>query len=376
MDHRAHSEHDKMTMKIGFLGYQFMGKTHTNALDRLPMFFPDAPDVERSVLIGRTRDAVASAADQLGFATVETDWRDAIDDIDILYNLGPNHVHVDPTVAALENDVHVFCEKPLAPTMQGAEEMATAARQSDAQAGVAFNYRYVPAIQLAKRMLEAGEFGDIQRFRGEYMQGWLSDPDIPWSWRHDEDAAGAGVVGDVGSHTIDLARWLVGDIEKISGHLQTVIDERPVDDAEETRPVTTDDEYSALAEFDSGAMGVFEGSRVATGKKGENSIEIYGSKGGFRFDMERLNELEVWTEENEGRERILVTEDDHPYMDAWWPAGHIIGWEHTFVHENYEFLTAIDEAREYEPDFETGFEVQQVVDAIGQSHDSDSWVQV
>jgi predicted dehydrogenase len=365
-----------MAIEIGFLGYQFMGKAHTNALDRLPMFFPDAPDVERSILIGRTRDAVASAADQLGFATVETDWRDAIDDIDVLYNLGPNHVHVDPTVTALESDVHVFCEKPLAPTVQGAEEMVTAARQSDAHAGVAFNYRYVPALQLAKRMLESGKFGDVQRFRGEYMQGWLSDPDIPWSWRHDEDAAGAGVVGDVGSHTIDLARWLVGDIEKISGHLRTVIDERPVDDAEETRPVTTDDEYSALAEFDSGAMGVFEGSRVATGKKGENSIEIYGSKGGFRFDMERLNELEVWTEENEGRERILVTEDDHPYMDAWWPTGHIIGWEHTFVHENYEFLTAIDEARGYKPDFETGFEVQRVVDAIGRSHDSDSWVQV
>lgn len=363
-----------MTLTTGFLGYKFMGKAHANALARLPMFFPDAPAVERSVLIGRTRAAVESAANQFGFQRVETDWKRAIEDIDVLYNLGPNHVHVEPTVTALENDVHVFCEKPLAPRLDGAKEMAAAARQSDALAGVAFNYRYMPAIQLAKRLLDAGEFGDIRRFRGKYLQGWLADPDAPWSWRNDEELAGSGVVGDVGSHTIDLARWLVGDIASVSGHLETFIEERPVDG--ETRPVTTDDEYSALLEFDNGAMGVLEGSRVATGKKGENAIEVYGSKGGFRFNMERLNELEVMTEDTDGWERILVTEDDHPYMDAWWPTGHIIGWEHAFVHENYEFLSAIDDNREYSPNFETGLAVQEVVDAIKRSHSRSSWVTV
>ncbi len=363
-----------MTLSAGFLGYRFMGKAHANALSKLPMFFPDAPAVERSVLIGRTEEAVASAADQLGFDRFETDWEAALDDIDILYNLGPNDVHVEPTVEALERDIHVFCEKPLAPTTSGAEQMATAARESDALAGVAFNYRYVPAIQLAKRMLEEGKFGEIRRFRGQYLQDWQADSDDEWVWRNDSEAAGTGSLGDQGSHTLDLARWLVGDIERVSGHLETFITERPVGDGDEMRPVTTDDEYSALGEFENGAMGVFEGSRIATGHKGGNAIEVYGTAGGFRFSLDRLNELEVWTAGSSGFERILVTEDDHPYMDAWWPTGHTIGWEHTFVHENYEFLSAIADGESYEPGFETGLAVQRLVDAIERSDDAGSWV--
>ncbi|GGN94372.1 MULTISPECIES: Gfo/Idh/MocA family protein [Haloarcula] len=362
-----------MTLDVGFLGYSFMGKAHANALARLPMFFPDAPEVNRSVLVGRTESAVRSAADRLGFDRVETDWADAVDDVDVLYNLGPNHVHVDPTVRALENDVHVFCEKPLAPTLDGAREMAAAAEASDAIAGVAFNYRYLPAIQLAKRLLDAGEFGRIRRFHGQYLQGWQADPDDEWTWRNDEASAGSGAVGDVGAHTIDLARFLVGDLERVSGHLETFIHERPTGDGER-EPVTTDDEYSALAAFENGAMGVFEGSRVATGRKGDNTVEVYGSKGGFKFSMERLNELEVTTETTDGFDRILVTEDDHPYMDAWWPTGHIIGWEHTFVHENFEFLSAIADGGCYEPSFDAGLAAQRVVDAIERSHSQETWV--
>ena len=365
-----------MTLRVGFLGYRFMGTAHANALARLPMFFPDTPDTERTVLIGRTPDAVEEAADYLGFETVETDWETALRDIDILYNLGPTHVHVEPTVAALERNIHVFCEKPLAPRIDGAEEMAAAARKSEAVTATGFNYRYVPALQLAKRMLEAGEFGKIRRFRGQYLQNWQADPDHEWVWRNDAGTAGTGAVGDQGSHTIDLAQWFIGDIDRLSGHLKTFITERPVGNGDESRPVTTDDEYAALAEFENGAMGVFEGSRVATGKKGGNEIEVYGSEGGFRFDMERLNELEVFTADNGGFERVLVTDDDHPYMDAWWPTGHTIGWEHTFVHENYEFLSAIAEDRPYKPDFETGVRVQRVVDAIERSDDSGSWVSV
>jgi predicted dehydrogenase len=357
-----------------------MGKAHANALDRLPMFFPDAPATNRAVLIGRDRDAVESAADQFGFDRVETDWEDALDDVDVLYNLGPNHVHVEPTVTALERDVHVLCEKPLAPGVEGARRMAAAARESDAVAGAAFNYRYVPALQLAKRMLDAGEFGDIRRFRGRYLQGWLADPEAPWSWRNDEEIAGTGVLGDVGSHTLDLARWLVGDIDRVTGHLETFVEERPVEgsgtpaESRESRPVTTDDEYSALAAFESGAMGVFEGSRVATGKKGDNALEVYGTKGGFRFSMERLNELEVLTEDNRGWERVLVTGDDDPFVDHWWPDGHVIGWEHAFVHENYEFLKAIADGRAYEPGFEDGLAVQRLVDAIKRGHERGEWV--
>lgn len=363
-----------MTLTTGFLGYRFMGKAHANALDRLPMFFPDAPDVERSVLIGRNREALEEAADRLGFDRVETDWEAAIGDVDVLYNLGPTHVHVEPTVTALENDVHVLCEKPLAPTLEEAHRMAAAARQSDAIAGVGFNYRYIPAIRLAKRMTDADAFGQIRRFRGQYLQGWLADPDDPWSWRNDADMAGTGVLGDVGSHTFDLARWLVGDIDAVMGRLKTFVDERPVEGTDETRSVTTDDEYSALVDFASGAMGVMEGSRVATGHKGGNAIEVYGTDGGFRFDMERLNELEVQTKDDDGWERILVTDDDHPYMDAWWPPGHIIGWEHAFVHENYEFLSAVAGDGEYGPGFEDGLATQRIVDAVERSHSTGSRV--
>ena len=364
-----------MTFKVGFLGYRFMGKAHANAIARLPMFFPDAPDIERSVLIGRTAEALEDAADTLGFASIETDWEAALDDIDILYNLGPTHVHVDPTVAALNRDIHVLCEKPLAPRTAGAEKMAEAAKKSDATAGIGFNYRYVPALQLAKRMLDAGEFGEIRRIRGQYLQGWQADTDDEWVWRNDEERSGSGALGDVGAHTIDLARWLTGEIDRVSGHLDTFVTERPAG-GDGTRPVTTDDEYSAIVTFENGATGVFEGSRVATTRKGGNEIEMYGSEGGFRFDMERLNELEVYTQDADGFERVLVTADDHPYMNAWWPTGHVIGWEHTFVHENYEFLSAIAEGRPYSPDFETGVAVHRVVDAIQQSDEDGSWVSI
>jgi len=357
-----------MTLKTGFLGYRLMGKAHANALDRLPMFFPDTPAVERSVLIGRTRDAVEEAADRLGFDRVETDWETAIADIDVLYNLGPTSVHLEPTVAALENDVHVLCEKPLALTVEEARRMDAAARRSDAHAGIGFNYRYVPALRLAKEMADTGAFGDIRRFRGQYLQGWIADPDAPWSWRNDADMAGTGALGDVGAHTVDLARWIVGDIDSVTGQLRTFVDERPVEGTDERRPVTTDDEYSALVDFTSGTMGVVEGSRVATGHKGGNVIEAYGTEGGFRFDMERLNELEVQTRDDDGWERILVTDDDHPYMDAWWPTGHIIGWEHTFVHQSYEFLSAIAADSEFRPNFADGVAVQKVLDAIERSH--------
>lgn len=363
-----------MTLRIGFLGYQFMGKAHANALARLPMFFPDAPEIKRSVLIGRTPDAVAAAAERLGFDAVETDWEAALNEISVLYNLGPTHAHVEPTVAALERDIHVFCEKPLAPTLAGAEQMAEAARESDATAATGFNYRYVPALQLAKQMLDDGEFGEIRRVRGQYLQDWQADPDDEWVWRNDADAAGTGALGDQGSHTLDLAQWLVGDIERVAGHLETFVTERPVEDGEGTREVTTGDEYSALAAFENGAMGVLEASRVAPGHKANNDIEVYGSEGGFRFSLERMNELDVCTADSEQFERVLVTEDDHPYMDAWWPAGHTIGWEHTFVHENYEFLSAIDAGGSYDPDFETGLGVQRLVDAIERSHETDSWI--
>ena len=362
------------------LGYRFMGKAHSNALARLPMFFPDAPDVRRDVLIGRDEDALADAADRFGFDRTATDWRDVVDEVDILYNLGPNHLHPEPSIAALEAGTHVLCEKPLAPTLAAAERMRNAAEDSEAVAGAAFNYRFLPAIQYAKGLIEDGELGEIHHVRGSYLQDWLVDPEAPWVWRLDEELAGSGVLGDLGAHTIDLARFLVGEvtgeIERISGHLQTFVEERPVPDEDETRPVTVDDAYSAQAAFENGAVGTFEASRFATGHKNDHAIAIHGSKGSVRFSLERLNELEVMREGNRGYETVLVTDETDPYVDRWWPPGHVIGWEHTFVHENYEFLSSVANGEAFSPSFSEAYRVQQVLAAIQESDERGEWVAI
>ncbi|WP_458188483.1 Gfo/Idh/MocA family protein [Haladaptatus sp. NG-WS-4] len=381
-----------MTLKVGVLGYRFMGNAHANALARLPMFFPDAPDVERHVLVGRDEEALAEAADRLGFAETSTDWEEVVDEVDVFYNLGPNFVHAEPSIAALDAGVPVLCEKPLAATVEDAERMADAAESAGVPTATAFNYRFIPAIQYAKGLIDDGVLGEIHHFRGRYLQDWLVDPDAPWSWRNDEELAGSGALGDLGAHTIDLARFLVGDVERVSGHLETFVDERPVPDEDETRPVTVDDAYSAQAELEGGVMGTFEASRLATGHKNDHSIEIHGSEGSLKFSLERLNELEVLRGDDRGYETVLVTDESDPYIDHWWPPGHVIGWEHTFVHENYEFLSAVDDeasetprdgggetdgaGSEYHPNFADGLAVQRVLDAIEKSDERGEWVAV
>ncbi|WP_408958087.1 Gfo/Idh/MocA family protein [Natrinema sp. 74] len=371
-----------MTLEVGVLGYRFMGKAHANAMARLPMFFPDAPEIERSVLVGRDEAALEDAADRFGFESISTDWEAVIDDVDAFYNLGPNHVHPEPSIAALEAGTPVFCEKPLAPTLEEADVMAETARAAgdDVPAGCAFNYRFVPAIRYAKALLEAGELGEIRHVRGRYLQDWLVDPEAPWSWRNDEELAGSGTLGDLGSHSVDLLRFLVGsddlagEIERVSGHLQTFVEERPVAGSDERRAVTVDDAYTAQLEFANGAMGTLEGSRFATGHKNDHTVEVHGSEGSLKFSLERLNELELLRDGNRGYETILVTDEDDPYVDHWWPPGHVLGWEHTFVHENYEFLSAVADGREFAPSFADGLAAQQVLDAIAESDDEGRWI--
>ena len=371
-------------LQIGMLGYRFMGKAHSNALARLPMFFPEAPAIERHTLIGRDEEPLADAADRFGFSQTATDWEAVIDEVDVFYNLGPNHLHAEPSIAALEAGTPVLCEKPLAPTLQEAEAMRDAAAAADVPAGCAFNYRFVPAIQYAKGLIESGDLGEIRHVRGRYLQDWLVDPDAPWAWRMDADLAGSGALGDLGAHTIDLARFLVGDqaggIERVSGHLETFVDERPVYDddgnVEEYRPVTVDDAYTAQAAFSNGAVGSFEASRFATGHKNDHTIEIHGSEGSLKFSLERLNELEVLTGESRGYETVLVTDETDPYVDHWWPPGHVVGWEHTFVHENFEFLSAVDAGAAFSPSFDDAYRIQEVLDAIERSDDRGAWVDV
>jgi predicted dehydrogenase len=369
-----------MALKISVLGYRFMGRAHSNAFARLPMFFDDAPAIERHTLVGRDEGALAAAADRFGFANTETDWEAAIDEVDVFYNLGPNHLHPEPSIAALDADVPVFCEKPLAPTVADAERMAEAAAESDAIAGCAFNYRFVPAIQYAKNLIDAGELGEIRHVRGRYLQDWGADPEDPWSWRMDEEFAGSGALGDLGAHTVDLARFLVGeqagDIERVSGHLATFVEERPVADSDESRPVTVDDAYSAQAAFAGGAMGTFEASRMASGHKNDHTIAVHGSEGSLKFSLERLNELKLLRENDRGYETVLVTDESDPYVEHWWPPGHVLGWEHTFVHEDYEFLSAVAAGDHYEPSFATACEVQRVLGAIERSDERGAWVDV
>ncbi len=368
-----------MTLDVGVLGYRFMGRAHANALSRLEMFFPDAPDTNRSVLIGRDESALEAAADRLGFDSTATDWEDTLNKIDVLYNLGPNHVHVEPSIAALEAGVSVLCEKPLAPTFSDATRMAAAARESPATAGIAFNYRFVPAIQYARNLIADGALGTIHHVRARYLQDWLVDPEAPWSWRLDKSLAGSGALGDLGAHSIDLVRFLLGDqvgpIERLSGQLTTFVDERPVPDEDEPRPVTVDDAYSAQVAFASGATGLFEASRFANGHDNDNTVVINGSDGSLRFSLERLNELELLTGEDRGYQTVLVTDSDDPYVEHWWPPGHVLGWEHTFVHENYEFLSAVRDDETFTPDFQDGLAVQRIMDAIQRSDRDGTWIE-
>jgi len=376
-----------MTLDVGLLGYRFMGQAHANALARLPMFFPEVPETNRHTLVGRDEDALAEAVDQLGFDRYRTDWGEAIEEVDVLYNLAPNSLHPEPSIAALEAGTSVFCEKPLAHTLEAAEDMAAAAADSDSTAGIAFNYRFVPAIQYARELIAAGELGEIHHVRATYLQDWLVDPEAPWSWRNSAEIAGSGALGDLGAHSIDLAQFLLDEeIDRVSGHLKTFVEERPVPgddggglDAEgsesaERREVTVDDAYTAQAAFEGGAVATFEASRFATGHDNANVIEINGSDGSLRFDLERLNELEVLRDGNRGFETVMVTDGEDPYIDRWWPPGHIIGWEHTFVHENYEFLSAVQAGESHSPDFQDGLQVQRVLDAIERSDERGEWI--
>lgn len=369
-----------MTYKIGMLGHGFMGKTHSNALSRIPLFFEDAPEIELEFIAGIPEEGVSKASKRYGFNRYTTDLDEVVeeDDIDIIANLTPNFLHSEPSIKALENGKSVFCEKPLANTLENARKMTKAAEKSDGEAGISFVYRFVPAIRLAKQMIDEGLLGEIHHFRGLYLQDWLVDPEAPWTWRVDEESAGSGSLGDLGAHSIDLARYLVGDIESVSGHLKTFVDERPLPEEEGTKPVTVDDAYSMQAEFENGAMGLFEASRFSTGYKNDNKIEIHGSDGAIRFSLESINELEIYdrSDDEGGFKTILVTNPEHPFIEAWWPPGHVIGWEHAFVHEWVSFLTAISKGEEYHPNFKDGLRVQEVLEAAMRSAEERKWVKV
>lgn len=373
------------TLNFAMIGYQFMGKAHSHALHDVAQFFPDLPvRPVKKVLCGRDAARVARVAAQWGWETWTTDWRTVVrrPDVDAVIVGTPNHVHAEICLEACAAGKHILCEKPLALNASEAERMAEAARRSGVCHGVAFNYRRVPAVALAHQMIRAGRLGRITHYRAMYLQDWLVDPDRPLTWRLRRETAGSGVLGDLLSHVADLARHLVGEITDLVADLTTFVHERPVDGTAGTvrGEVTVDDRAALLVRFAGGAVGSLEATRFATGRKCGNAFELYGDRGSLRFDLERMNELEFYAgaDEPEGRgfRRVLVTEPSHPYLSAWWPPGHTIGWEHTFVHQIRDFIVAAAEHRSFSPDFEDGAACQRVLDAAARSAAARGWVRV
>jgi predicted dehydrogenase len=373
---------------VGMLGYAFMGKAHTNAYKKIPYMMYPPPAIPRLVAIcGRDGEAVAEAARQYGYERATTDWREVLADdrVQLFDNGGPNDVHAEPCIAAAQAGKHVLCEKPLARSAQEAREMRDAVEQAGVKHMVAFNYRFVPALRQARELIESGALGRIYHFRATYQQEWVMPHyDLPRIWRLDKSVAGSGALGDLGAHIIDLARFLVGEIESVGALTRTFVGERPLPDGSGTGQVDVDDAFVSVVAFESGAIGTLEATRFAAGSKNRQVVEINAEKGSIRFNMERLNELQVfWVgeepKETQGFHDVLVTEGYHPWWGNWWPHGHIIGWEHTFVHELTHLLDCIVNDRDVGPygaTFEDGYRAAVICDAILESAASKRQVDV
>lgn len=357
---------------VALIGYEFMGRAHSHAWRTVGSVFPDSPAVARRVIVGRDEAKVREAADVLGWEEAATDWREVIarDDVHIIDICTPGALHAEIAIAALEAGKHVLCEKPLANTAEEAERMAAAAEAAARRGTVAalgFTYRRVPALVQARDLITAGRLGTIRQVKASYLQDWLVDESSPMTWRLRKETAGSGALGDIASHAIDQVGFLTGQcIRSVRGRLATMIPERPGPDGPEE--VTVDDAAWATLELEDGAIASVEVSRLATGRKNQLQVEVYGTDGALRFDLESPNEL--WfldaTEpiETQGFRRILVTEPEHPYVAAWWPQGHVLGWEHAFTHQARDLLLAIRGEQPYAPDFSDGTRLQHVLDAI------------
>jgi predicted dehydrogenase len=363
---------------VGMLGYAFMGKAHANAFKKLPyMMYPPVAIPKLVAVAGRNEDAVKQAAARYGYAKYYTDWRDLIadDDVQLFDNGGPNNAHAEPCIAAARAGKHILCEKPLARTAEEAHGMLEAVTKAGVKHAVAFNYRFVPAIRQARMLIESGALGQIYHFRAVYLQEWIMPHyGTPHIWRLDKSVAGSGALGDLGAHIIDLGRFLVGEIKSVSAMARTFIPERPGSDGK-MKTVDVDDAFVAAVEFENGAIGTIEATRFAGGHKNSNCFEVNGEKGSIRFNLERMNEMEVfWVgeepKETQGFHSVLVSEGYHPFWSNWWPHGHIIGWEHTFVHEIHHLLDAIVNDKSIAPygaDFLDGYKNAVICDGILES---------
>lgn len=372
-------------LNVAIIGYKFMGKAHSNAWLKAFRFFDLPMEVVLKVACGRNEAAVQQFADNWGWQETETDWRKVVarPDVDVIDISLPQHLHYEVALEATKQGKHIFCEKPMCFTLEQAREMVAAAKKNGVVHYLNHNYRRTPAVLLAKQLLDQDKIGRIFHWRCAYQQDWIVDPDFPLTWHLQKETAHAGPHWDLNSHAVDLARFLVGEIATVSCLTSNFITQRPLPGAgaatfsagaeknQEMGEVTVEDAALMMVQFEHGAIGSFEASRFATGRKNHLTFEIYGSKGSLRFNLERMNELEFYSREDDkdaqGFRTIMVTEATHPYIAHWWPPGHIIGYEHAFVHAVADFVTAIHTGSNIEPNFEDGLKCMAVLAAGLQS---------
>jgi predicted dehydrogenase len=385
------------TLRVGMIGYGFMGKAHSNAWRQAPHFFPLQANIEMHTICGRNRKALQEARAKFGWKYACTDWRQVVHspEIDIIDISTSNLTHAEIGIAAAKAGKHIFCEKPLAMNVADARKMLDAVRKSRVKNMVGFNYRRVPAIAFARQMIADGKLGEIRHFRATYLQSWIADPRFPMNWRLRKETAGSGAHGDLNAHLVDLAQYLVGDISETVGVQETFIKERRKEAqavglgataGKGYEKVTVDDATVFLARFARtrnvapGAYGTFEATRLAPGHQNYNRFEINGSEGSMIFCFERMNELEYCNRtdppDQPGFKTILCTEGVHPYVAAWWPPGHVLGYEHTFIHEVVDLVNAIATQSPIAPDFLAGAKCVAVLESVVKSHGSGRWVKV
>jgi len=384
----------KRTLAVGLIGYEFMGRAHSNAWRQAPRFFNLPANVQTKTICGRRRAAVKRAAATFDWANPVTDWRELVADpkIDIVDICTPNDTHCEIAIAAARAGKAILCEKPLARNVDEAKDMVTAVKKARVVNMVCHNYRRIPAIALAKQMIERGEIGDrIFHFRARYAQDWIVDPDFPLVWRLQSKIAGSGALGDIFSHIVDLARYLIGEFKEICAVAETFVTQRPLVGRDSASPVrqsdglvpwrarsrarrgkvTVDDAVTMIGRFQNGALASVEATRFAPGRKNSITLEINSSAGSLFFDLEEMNRLKFYSrrdpQDRQGFRDILVTEPTHPYIDKWWPPGHIIGYEHTFIHTIADFVKAVVAGKSVEPCFHDGLQNQRVLDAAMKS---------
>ena len=377
----------KKEIRVALIGHQFMGIAHSNAFRNAAMWADIPAKITMKCLCANdSPEKLKVFADKYGWQEVETDWRKVVvrDDIDLISIAAPNYLHREIAIEAAKNGKHVLCEKPLANNLEEAKEMLAAVEKAGVRHCCGYSYRFTPSLALARQLVQEGRTGRIYHVFVRYAQDWITDPNFGMVWRFDKKIAGSGPLGDLSAHSVDAARFITGlNFKEVSGNLQTLIKERPLDSNNPTGPkgtVTVDDVAQFLVNFEGGATGCFESTRLATGRKNYNTIEINGEKGSIFWNFEDQNYLLFYDNTQSPKEagfrKINATHDVHPYKGGWWPQGHGIGYADSFVIEVAEFVRSIVENTSFNPSFEDGVKCQEVLEAVEHSAKLRTWVDV